>query len=134
MKLLFLLMLAATFGCVSTVHATDCARAETQIDLNACAGQAYKKSDAQLNAAYKQIMVRLKDNHQATTLLVSAQKSWLGFRDAECAFSSSAAVGGSIYPMLVAQCRDGLTRGRVAQLQGYLACQEGDTGCPVPAN
>ena len=102
--------------------------------MTVCADQAFKKADAELNAVYKQITSRLKDNPDAAKLLVTAQKSWVNFRDAECAFSTSSAAQGSIYPMLVAQCRDTLTRKRVVELKAYLHCEEGDMSCPVPAS
>ena len=64
---------------------------------------------------------------------MTAQKSWIGFRDAECAFQSSAGADGSVYPMLVADCKTTLTNDRVEQLKTYLDCEEGDMTCPVPA-
>ena len=42
-------------------------------------------------------------------------------------------VGGSVMPMLVAQCMDGLTQSRIKAFEGYLNCKEGDLSCPVPA-
>lgn len=134
MKSALPLILLAALAPVSVVRADDCANATSQADMTACAGTAYKKTDAELNAAYKQIIARLKPNPAATKLLVTAQRNWLSFRDAECAFSSSGVAGGSIQPMLVTQCRDDLTHKRVKEISGYLQCQEGDTSCPVPAN
>jgi uncharacterized protein YecT (DUF1311 family) len=119
---------------MAVVHAQDCANASSQSAMNSCADQAYKKSDAELNTVYKQIGGRLKDNKDGMRLLVTAQKSWLAFRDAECAFATSASAEGSIYPMLVAQCRDGMTRQRTEELKVYLHCEEGDMSCPVPSS
>ena len=116
----------------SSALAEDCSSAQSQADMTACADRQFKQADAELNASYKQIMARLKDDADTSKLLVSAQKAWVAFRDAECSFSSSAAIGGSIHPMLVAQCREGLTRKRVDDLKVYLSCEEGDLSCPVP--
>ena len=116
------------------VHAQDCANAASQTALNICADQAYNKTDGELNAVYQQVMLRLKENKDETRLLVAAQNHWIAFRNAECAFSTSRAAQGSIQPMLVAQCRNGLTGKRVAELRAYLHCQEGDMGCPVPSD
>lgn len=113
--------------------AEDCDNASDQTTMNVCAGDALKKSDTQLNALYKKIEARLKDDADAAKLLVSAQKAWLSFRDAECTFSSSAVAQGSVYPMIYALCLDGLTQLRVKDFQTYLACEEGDLSCPVPA-
>jgi uncharacterized protein YecT (DUF1311 family) len=113
-------------------QAEDCTKAATQADLNACAAQSFSKSDTALNATYRQITARLKDDAAARSLLVAAERAWLAFRDAECAFASSGESGGSIYPMVVTNCRDELTQQRTKALQAYLACKEGDLSCPVP--
>ncbi|WAI85243.1 MULTISPECIES: lysozyme inhibitor LprI family protein [Achromobacter] len=110
----------------------NCANAATQTDMNLCADQSYRKSDADLNDAYRTVMKRLKDDTTKTTQLQSAQKAWLFFRDAECAFSSSGATGGSVYPMVLSQCLDKLTQARTKELRAYLKCEEGDMSCPVP--
>ncbi|SEJ73218.1 lysozyme inhibitor LprI family protein [Achromobacter sp. NFACC18-2] len=110
-----------------------CDQASTQTDMSLCADQAYRKSDADLNAAYRDVMARLVDNKDATTRLQAAQKAWLFFRDAECAFSSSGVTGGSAYPMVLSMCLDKLTQARTKELRAYLKCEEGDMSCPVPA-
>jgi len=109
-----------------------CGDASTQTDLNLCADQAYRKSDAELNAAYRTVTARLKDDQATLAKLQSAQKAWLFFRDAECAFSSGGTTGGSAYPMVLSQCLDKLTQTRTKELRAYLKCEEGDMSCPVP--
>lgn len=119
----------------STVYAApSCDKGDTsQAGLNECYGKAYKKSDDELNALYKQITARLKDNAAAAKLLVTAQKAWVTFRDAECNFSTSNSAQGSVYPMVQSICLDGLTSQRIKDLKSYLKCEEGDLSCPVPA-
>jgi uncharacterized protein YecT (DUF1311 family) len=107
--------------------------AKDQPALNACADAAFKKSDKKLNELYKQIETRLNDDADTKMLLVQAQRDWVKFRDAECNFQTAAAAGGSMMPMLLAQCMDGLTQSRVKNFEGYLKCEEGDMSCPVPA-
>ncbi len=111
----------------------NCADPQTQTDMTICAVKKYEQADGELNAAYKEITKRLKDDPETGKLLVAAEKAWMGFRDAECTFANSATVGGSIHPMLVAQCREAITRKRVDDLKVYLNCEEGDMSCPVPA-
>jgi uncharacterized protein YecT (DUF1311 family) len=41
-------------------------------------------------------------------------------------------MAGSMYPMVIAGCKESLTNVRLKDFQGYLNCQEGDTSCPVP--
>ncbi|HEV7308803.1 lysozyme inhibitor LprI family protein [Ensifer sp.] len=125
--------LAGATGLLRPALAADCAAALDQATMNECADKALKASDAELNSLYKQIVSRLKDDQDAAKLLVSAQKAWIAFRDAECNFSASGVDGGSAYPMVLLQCRDGLTRKRVEDFKTYLGCEEGDLSCPVPA-
>jgi uncharacterized protein YecT (DUF1311 family) len=134
MRIFFATAVLMAIAPIAVALAQDCANATSQMAMNVCADQAYRKTDAELNAVYKQINDRLKDDKETIKLLVNAQKAWLAFRDAECTFSTSASAQGSVYPMLVAQCRDGLTSKRIDELKTYLRCEEGDMGCPVPSS
>ena len=111
---------------------SDCAKAQTQLDLNECAAKGFKAADADLNAAYRKAAARLAGNADALKLLTVAQRNWIAFRDSECAFASSSVAGGTIYPMVLMNCRERVTRARIADFKTYLACQEGDVGCPLP--
>ncbi|WP_202908576.1 lysozyme inhibitor LprI family protein [Labrys sp. WJW] len=113
--------------------AGDCANAADEAALNQCAGKSLKASDGELNTLYKQIQKRLNDDADKTKLLVAAQRAWVAFRDAECNFSSAGVTGGTLYPLAVTQCRDGLTKDRIKTFKTYLNCTEGDLSCSVPA-
>lgn len=126
---LLAIALAAPLG---PAAAKGCDDATTQLQLDQCAGDAFAKADAALNLTYKNVMARLKSEDETRKALVGAQKAWLAFRDAECDFEAAGARGGSIQPMVVAQCRTGLTETRTGTLRGLLTCAEGDAGCPVP--
>ena len=116
----FLLAGLLTAAPFSSAVANDCSNANTQLELNMCADQEFKETDAELNRVYNRLRVRLNDDAAAKDLLTEAQRAWLAFRDAECAFSTSESAGGSIHPMLVASCRTGLTKDRVDALRDYL--------------
>jgi len=92
-----------------------------------------QKADAELNASYRQIRERLKGDAAKTDLLAKAERAWVAFRDAECAFAASGVEGGSVQPTVLAGCRADLTQKRVEELKEYLACEEGDLSCPVPS-
>ncbi|VVO32787.1 lysozyme inhibitor LprI family protein [Pseudomonas fluorescens] len=116
----------------SVAHAVDCDNAADQATMNQCAAQQNKAADKELNALYQQVTARLKSSPDRKALLVSTQRSWIAFRDAECKFSASAEEGGSIYPLIYSNCITDLTKARVETFKNYLKCQEGDLGCPVP--
>lgn len=132
MRLLPLVSVLA-FLSIAPAQAADCANATDQATMTQCADAGFKKSDAELNALYKRIEQRLKDNADTKKLLIAAQRSWVSFRDAECGFATANVAGGTLYPMVYAQCADGLTQARIKDFKAYLSCQEGDTTCPVPA-
>jgi uncharacterized protein YecT (DUF1311 family) len=120
-------------GSVVAATALDCDAAEDQASLNACASKDYKAADAKLNKTYKQITARLSDLPEFHAALTKAQRAWIAYRDAECAFVSSAVADGSAYPMIANDCLAALTESRIQDLEGLLQCEEGDLSCPVPS-
>jgi uncharacterized protein YecT (DUF1311 family) len=99
--------------------------------MTLCADLAYRKADAEMNAVYQQTIGRLKGDKDGAQLLVTAQRHWLAFRDAECTRSTSASAQGSIHSILLSQCRADLTGKRIEELKAYLRCQQGDLSCQV---
>ena len=129
-KQLALFLCLYTIGCAAA-QAADCGSANlSQTDLDVCAGDAFKKADAELNARYKKIVACLKDDAKP---LAEAQRAWVKFRDAECKFQGSATEGGSAQPMVVAECLQSVTAERSKDLNYYLTCEEGDLSCPTAA-
>lgn len=131
MRVIMAVFLLAGLWSGGSAYAKDCSNEQTQTDLTICAVDNFNEADAELNAAYKQMTDRLKPEPDTLKLLVEAQRAWIGFRDAECTYATSATVGGTIHPMMEAECREGLTRKRTADLNGYINCEEGDLSCPL---
>lgn len=128
-----LLLLGLSFP---PAHADACMdKATAQADITQCAGKAFRASDVELNKSFQQLQRRFSDDDATKKRLVAAQRAWLAFRDAECAFSASGVQGGSAYPMIYGLCLDGLTQKRVEAIKAYLSCgdKEGDLSCPTPA-
>ena len=117
---------------VGAARADECADPPNQLAMNECGGKAFREADRKLNEAYGQIVNRLRQDAATRKQLVGAQRAWVAFRDAECAFKSSSGEGGSIHPLLLTTCWKTLTDNRLKDLQNYLHCQEGDLSCPVP--
>lgn len=127
----FALTLAASVAIAPAARALDCT-ADTEVAMTRCAARDFARADAALNAAYERIVARLGSDPDTAGRLVAAQKAWIAFRDAECAFATGDHAGGSAAPMADAQCRARLTRARVRDFDAYLTCQEGDLLCPLP--
>ena len=102
-----------------------------QAGLDECYAKVAKKADAELNKLYKEIEARLTDDPDTRKLLVTAQRAWIGFRDAECALRGSG--DGSVAPMNYAICQASLTEDRIADFKDDLDCAEGDVTCVIPA-
>lgn len=132
MRLLFLSACLAVLAAASTAQAQECDRNDdSQQMMNICAGEDYQAADAKLNQAYKDLVGR-NDDKGRKLLLQVAQRAWIVFRDAECAYTTTGSEGGSIHPMEVSQCLTGLTEQRIKQLTSGANCQEGDTSCASP--
>jgi uncharacterized protein YecT (DUF1311 family) len=108
--------------------APDCANAVTQTDMTRCAVQDWQQADAELNVQWEQTAAHMRqrdamydhshDNRPGFfDQLLASQRAWLTFRDAHCATEGYVARGGTLEPMLVAQCNAELTRQRTRQLR-----------------
>ncbi|WP_279483126.1 lysozyme inhibitor LprI family protein [Aureimonas sp. SK2] len=117
----------------ATAEEIDCTDPQTQTDMTLCAQADLDTADERLNALYATMRERLKGDDAKLTLLRDAQRAWVAYRDAECAFQSSAVEGGSAQPMVEAQCATEKTTRRNADFEATLACEEGDVACPLPA-
>ena len=104
------------------------AGALAQLDMNLCAAQNRAAADEALNAAYGALV---KEPSMAERLdkLRAAERSWVAFRDAECAFEGSAYEGGSMQPMVIEGCAEALTKRRTAELTSDLACARDPAKC-----
>jgi uncharacterized protein YecT (DUF1311 family) len=99
--------------------------AQTQMALNQCAEADLKAADADLNAAYKQLMARPDEAFKQR--LRAAQRAWVAFRDAHVAALYGGSTEGSVRPMCAALTLRDLTQERVKQLRALLEPEEGDT-------
>jgi uncharacterized protein YecT (DUF1311 family) len=107
--------------------AKDCAGLDTQAALNMCEGGNFKEADTALNAAFSKLIAKVSANGQAK--LREAQKSWIKYRDQQCAFETLGTIGGTIHGMVVAQCLTELTTQQTKRLLHQLNCEEGDVSC-----
>jgi uncharacterized protein YecT (DUF1311 family) len=118
----------------SSAHAADKINCKSpnlnQIDMDTCAGQDFTASDAKLNALYKTMMSKYDAPNQAK--LKTAEKAWLGYRDAECDYETNGTAGGTINPMMDTMCRTTKTDARIKELTTQLKCAEGDLSCNGP--
>lgn len=82
---------------------------ETQYDLNQCAHALYQISDRRLNSVYKRL--------EPSDGLVRAQRAWIAYRDAQCAYEGQNFEGGSMQPMIISGCLETMTNDRIKLLE-----------------
>ncbi|MXP46838.1 DUF1311 domain-containing protein [Altererythrobacter luteolus] len=97
----------------------DCEDAMTQAEMNRCAEAEYRAADHDLNAAWRLARARSGSDESGDELL-QAQRAWIAFRDAHCAFEAGIYRGGSIVPLIHSNCMTSLTRARTEQLRAYV--------------
>lgn len=112
--LLLLLATGYTFG-QGTKKPDPCANAQTQAEMNNCAGKEYQAADAVLNQVYRKLVSMLDDEEKAQ--LKEAQTAWLKYRDANCDFVADQYKGGTMRPMAHATCLADVTKNRTTELR-----------------
>ena len=118
------MLMALDIGCSAQAQECDA----NQASMNQCASKEYAALDAELNAQYNTQMGYLKTPARKKALQ-DAQKKWIAFRDADCQYQAGKReYGGSMWPLVQAQCLSAQTKVRVEQLKAYTACRQ--EGCP----
>lgn len=135
MRLDLILLLGALL-CPAGLSAqeSDCAEAQTQAEMNACAAQSFKEADAALNETYSAARDHMRtldaalgpDRAGAERALLQAQRAWISFRDLTCAAEGYAYHGGSIEPMVVNFCLARLSAQRRDDLAALAAPEGGN--------
>jgi len=117
-----------------------CDKAMSQMEMNQCSGEQYKKADARLNAVYRKALALLttdldkarnrNDNDETKHVEISIQKlkvaerAWIQYRDLHCDAAGHEYEGGSMRPMIWADCMERTTEHRIADLKE--AYEDGD--------
>lgn len=106
-------------------------KAETQLDLDHCAGASFNQADQELNDIYKKIISDYADDPKFIENLKESQRAWLKFRDAEMKalfpHHDEDLYYGSAFPMCSNTWLETLTRERISQLSRWTRkAKEGD--------
>ena len=112
----------------TTAFAGDikCNHDGNQMEMNQCAADDYAAADKKLNATWKKLMEKFKNDKTAIAKLKAAQKAWIAFRDAEvdamfaCDEGDVSVCWGSMYPMLFNSELQSMTETRTERLQKYI--------------
>lgn len=103
------------------VAARQCQKApggSTTLGIAQCLMAEHAEWDSILNEQYKRMRDHYASDQTATDSLRAAQRAWITFRDAECAFQYDRYGGGSMRTIASAGCQMGMTARRALELRG----------------
>jgi uncharacterized protein YecT (DUF1311 family) len=89
----------------------------SQQAMNRCAGDAYQRADAALNAQWAKVLAAYGGDAETKKLLLDGQRAWLKYRDAQCQLAALDSRGGSIWLLINSGCLASLTRQRTQELK-----------------
>jgi uncharacterized protein YecT (DUF1311 family) len=93
---------------------SPCANVVVTVELANCIANARDAADAQLNAAYKNLRGKLDaaDGQR----LVTTQRLWIQYRDANCTAECDLYAGGTVSSPAYLACSEAMTRARTKEL------------------
>jgi uncharacterized protein YecT (DUF1311 family) len=89
--------------------------AATQLDLNKCFAEESHKADGHLNTIYANLLEQMQG--AAAQKLKAAERAWIQYRDLHCEAARFEYEGGSMSPMVFAQCMATTTEHRIEDLK-----------------
>lgn len=129
-ELLYSAMAIVAIWSTPTAAQVQCPSSTTQSEMTYCAEQAYQRADHVLNDQWRLTVRTMQDRDRLTraygnrdqrpgyhATLLAAQRAWIAYRDTSCTVEGYGARGGSLEPMLIAQCRAALTEARTVWLE-----------------
>lgn len=121
--------------CASRAQVSDAlqacnGKAVSQVEINKCADDEFKRADEEMNRAYENLLAKAARNPVAVRKIKAAQKAWLAFReahlDAMFPAEDKAAAYGVVQPMCASMLRAELARDRTKVLETMANPEEGD--------
>ena len=107
-----------------------CAAPRSQTAMIMCANAAYERADAGMTRQWRSTQAHMRALDARDTsrgggfgyaaALLESQRAWLRYRDAQCMIEAGRYAGGSLQPMVRAQCGTRLTNARTQQLRGLV--------------
>lgn len=91
---------------------------DTTIGIAQCVMGEHAAWDAALNREYQAARAQYADDRTAADSLRDAQRAWIAWRDAECAFQYDRYGGGSMRMIASANCQMSMTAMRALELRG----------------
>ena len=104
-----------------------CGEYSSYRQIAGCFSQLFEETDAELNSQYKQLVEYLDPKNRKR--LVVAQRAWVKFRDADCAFVEPREDDGGLVTSDRKICQYRITVQRLEQIESFNLTR-GCNGCP----
>lgn len=118
LRYLFILIFVASCPLAPAIAAQDCKNPQTQIAMNICSQEEYEREGIRLNKNYKELVAKLDTSRR--TQLKEVQLAWIKFRDLQCKYDASLYEGGSMQPLIQANCLLYITKQRNKDIKAML--------------
>jgi uncharacterized protein YecT (DUF1311 family) len=106
--------------------ALDCKTAMTTLEVNECASIEQRKVEARLNETYQRVIqsldqpdTDLEKFSQMKSRLMTAQRAWVKFREADCQAVYTYYQAGTIRAIMFTGCMKSHAENRIKDLQAY---------------
>ena len=119
-----LLLLVPLPVLATQTDAPDCRAPSSQADMNRCAFEDFLIVNGAQAAVLNGLTQRLPAPDRRR--LRAAQKAWIAWRTAQCAFETGGSSGGSAHQMALWTCQARLVSERTTALEKLAKCPEGD--------
>lgn len=119
--LIVILFSSVSFAQESSQYRACNEKAKTQAEMNTCASGEAARADSLLNNVYRELLLQVASQPEATAKIKAAERAWLLYRDAflEAMYPADdkQAEYGSIYPMEINLLLAKLTKRQVTALK-----------------
>lgn len=104
----------------------DCANAFSTPDIEHCASISLDKTEEELNSTHKELVKNLSQPNnkyenftEYRKKLLTAQRAWIVFREADCAAQYEMHKSGTIRNSIYLACKEGRAKQRIKELKNY---------------
>jgi uncharacterized protein YecT (DUF1311 family) len=108
-------------------------KAVNTLDVQACAAARHAVADKKMNDLYSKLMRMLATSQPSKERLRDSQRAWLVFRDKACLYKvGKREESGTSYTQKLLDCEIAVTKKRIEDLKGYVACIEAENPSECP--
>ena len=99
----------------------NCENQLTQFDMNVCSYRDFLRTDLDLNRSWEAAATKARADGAEFKRLLSAQRKWIAYRDAQCLLEAGPREGsGTIWALIQNSCMEKLAKSRIVELREFV--------------